>query len=102
MPETYTPVLLRKKAEKLRKSTGEERWKAPIEIMERSVTKTVLWSCIRPFQLLFLEQMCLNLCLLSAILLGVLYLFFGVNQIPLSEMVHQANVTSGIRSGFHK
>lgn len=79
VPETYSPVLLRRKARQLRKDTGEERWKAPIEIMNRSVAKTVLWSCIRPFQLLVLEQMCLNLCLLSAILLGILYLFFGVS-----------------------
>ncbi|KAK3047591.1 hypothetical protein LTR09_010975 [Extremus antarcticus] len=70
VPETYAPVLLRRKAIKLRKETGDERWKAPIEIMNRSIAKTVLWSCIRPFQLLFFEQMCLNLCLLSAILLG--------------------------------
>ncbi|KAF2211896.1 hypothetical protein CERZMDRAFT_112204 [Cercospora zeae-maydis SCOH1-5] len=77
VPETYAPVLLRRKAQKLRKDTGDERWKAPIEVMNRSVLQTVLWSCIRPFQLLFFEQMCLNLCLLSAILLGILYLFFG-------------------------
>ncbi|KAK3711456.1 hypothetical protein LTR37_009635 [Vermiconidia calcicola] len=70
VPETYAPVLLRRKAIKLRKDAGDDRWKAPIEIMKRSVPKTVLWSCIRPFQLLFFEQMCLNLCLLSAILLG--------------------------------
>lgn len=54
------------------------QFKAHIEVLDRSVSKTVLWSCIRPFQLLFFEQMCLNLCLLSAILLGVLYLCFGV------------------------
>ena len=79
VPETYTPVLLRRKAIKLRKETGDDRWKAPIEIMNKSVVKTVAWSCVRPFQLLFFEQMCLGLCLLSAILLGILYLFFGVS-----------------------
>lgn len=31
VPETYHPVLLRNKARKLRKETGEERWKAPLE-----------------------------------------------------------------------
>lgn len=48
--------------------------------MNKSVSKTILWSCIRPFQLLFFEQMCLNLCLLSALLLGILYLFFGASR----------------------
>lgn len=80
VPETYSPVLLRRKARQMRKDTGDDRWTAPIEKMSKSVAKTVMWSCIRPFQLLVLEQMCLNLCLLSAILLGVLYLFFGVRS----------------------
>ena len=55
VPETCSPVLLRRKARQLRKDTGDDRWKAPIEMMNKSVTKTVMWSCIRPFQLLALE-----------------------------------------------
>jgi multidrug resistance protein len=31
VPETFHPVLLRNKARQLRKETGEERWKAPLE-----------------------------------------------------------------------
>ncbi|KAF2438008.1 MFS general substrate transporter [Karstenula rhodostoma CBS 690.94] len=77
VPETYHPVLLRNKAIRLRKETGNPDWIAPIEKLSRSIVKTVLWSCIRPFQLLFFEPMCLNLCILSAILLGIIYLFFG-------------------------
>lgn len=77
IPETYHPVLLRRKARKLRKETGNELWQAPIEKLSRSILWTVLWSIMRPFQLLFLEPMCLLLCILSAILLGTLYLFFG-------------------------
>jgi hypothetical protein len=57
VPETYHPVLLRQKAVKLRKESKEERWIAPIERMDRSIARTVLWSCIRPFQLLVLEPM---------------------------------------------
>ena len=64
VPETYAPVLLRRKAIQLRKETGEQRWQAPLEKMNKSVARTVLWSCIRPFQLLVLEPMCLNLCIL--------------------------------------
>jgi len=77
VPETYHPVLLRKKARKMRKETGEERWKAPMEKMNKSIPKTIAWSLLRPFQLLVLEPMVMNLCLFSAILLGILYLFFG-------------------------
>lgn len=57
VPETYHPVLLRNKARKLRKETGEERWTAPIERLDRSILMTVVWSCVRPFQLLVFEPM---------------------------------------------
>ncbi|KAF4210927.1 hypothetical protein CNMCM5878_003425 [Aspergillus fumigatiaffinis] len=77
VPETYHPVLLRHKAQKLRDETGDKRWEAPIEKLNRSIPKTIMYSFLRPFQLLFLEPMCLLLCLFSAILLGILYLFFG-------------------------
>lgn len=85
VPETYTPVLLRRKAGQIRQKTGEPRWKAPIEITQRSITQTVIRSCYRPFLLLILEPMCLNLCLFSAILLGVLYLFFGAFEVVFEE-----------------
>lgn len=81
VPETYHPVLLRNKARIMRKETGDERWTAPMEKMNKSIPKTIAYSLLRPFQLLFLEPMCLNLCLFSAILLGTLYLFFGAFEI---------------------
>jgi MFS family permease len=77
VPETYHPVLLRNKARKIRAETGDERYKAPMEMTNKSIPRTVLMSLYRPFQLLALEFMVLNLCLFSAILLGILYLFFG-------------------------
>ena len=88
VPETYHPVLLRRKAIKLRRETGEQRWKAPIEVMQRSIAQTVIRSCYRPFLLLALEPMCLNLCLFSAILLGVLYLFFGAFEVVFQTNHH--------------
>ena len=88
VPETYHPVLLRQKATLLRKETGDERWKAPMEIMQRSILQTIVRSCYRPFLLLTLEPMCLNLCLFSALLLGVLYLFFGAFEVVFADNHH--------------
>jgi multidrug resistance protein len=77
VPETYHPILLKKKAKKLRKETSDERWLAPTEKVEKSVIKAIGQSLLRPFQLLIFESMVLLLCIYSAILLGILYLFFG-------------------------
>lgn len=41
----------------------------------------ILRSICRPIMLLALEPMCLSLCIYSAILLGIIYLFFGAFQI---------------------
>jgi len=71
------PILLRNKARALRKQTGDSRWTAPSERVKKSMARAIGRSLLRPFQLLLFEPMCLNLCLFSAILLGILYLFFG-------------------------
>ncbi|RAL07593.1 MFS transporter, partial [Aspergillus homomorphus CBS 101889] len=86
VPETYHPVLLRRKAQRLRDETGDERWQAPIEKLQRSVAQTVLRSTYRPLLLLTMEPMCLNLCIFSAILLGILYLFFGAFQLVFQNV----------------
>jgi hypothetical protein len=76
-PETFHPILLREKARKLRKETGNDAYRAPMEEVHKPILETLKISVSRPFQLLFLEPMCLCLDLYSAILLGILYLFFG-------------------------
>lgn len=53
---------------------------------KKSVVRTISQSLIRPFKLLIFEPMCLNLCVFSAILLGILYLFFGA--FPLIFKTH--------------
>ncbi|KAH7120528.1 major facilitator superfamily domain-containing protein [Dactylonectria macrodidyma] len=77
VPETFHPIVLSQKARHLRNTTGESRWKAPIETTDKSVLQSIVLSLSRPFQLLFFEPMCLALCIFTAILLGILYLFFG-------------------------
>lgn len=88
VPETYHPVLLRERAIALREQTGDPRYRAPIEKMDRSITRTVLWSCTRPFQLLIFEPMVLLLCTFTAVLLGVLYLFFQAFPLVFSRVYH--------------
>ncbi len=79
VPETYGPVLLSKKAAAIRKSTGNDSYYSASEQARasRSLRLALIESLYRPFQLLFLEPMCTLLCIYSALLLGILYLFFG-------------------------
>lgn len=77
-PETYAPALLATRAKKLRKETGNAELYAEHErvVAQKSLPRTILTSSTRPFQLLAREAMLTLLCLWSALLLGILYLFF--------------------------
>ncbi|KAL6229261.1 major facilitator superfamily domain-containing protein [Aspergillus navahoensis] len=75
-PETYPPIKLRDKARKLRMETADDRYRAPIEMVSSSGRRSLLLSLLRPLQILLSEPMCFILNLYSAILLGILYLFF--------------------------
>ncbi|KAL7269270.1 hypothetical protein RUND412_008077 [Rhizina undulata] len=88
VPETYHPVLLRNRAIKLRSETGDERYRASLEKLDRSIARTVMTSCLRPFQLLWYEPMVLLLCVFTAILLGVLYLFFQAFPLVFGNVHH--------------
>jgi len=86
VPETYAPVVLRNKAKKKRAETGDDSWKAKIEVTDKSISRTIVLSLYRPFLLLFLDPMSFSLCLFSAILLGILYLFFGAFPLVFSTV----------------
>ncbi|KAJ5775813.1 major facilitator superfamily domain-containing protein [Penicillium nucicola] len=86
VPETYHALLLRRKAQELQKQTGSLQPLAPREKVSEPLKKLILRSIYRPMMLLTLEPMCLNLCVYSAILLGILYLFFGAFQDVFQEV----------------
>ncbi|OQE16987.1 hypothetical protein PENSTE_c022G01609 [Penicillium steckii] len=80
VPETYQPVLLSRKAQQIRKQTGNPDILAPNEKHTLPLRTMISQSISRPIMLLALEPMCLSLCIYSAILLGIIYLFFGAFQ----------------------
>ncbi|PQE13900.1 MFS transporter protein [Rutstroemia sp. NJR-2017a BBW] len=86
VPETYHPVITRSKAKRLRLQLNDKRYKARIEVLERSLFQTILRSVYRPFTILFLEPMCFILCIYTAIVLGIQYLFFGAFRIVYSDV----------------
>lgn len=76
-PETHHAIKLRQKARHLRRETGDERYRTPMEMTPEAYTPSaVAVAILRPFQLIAREPMCLLLNLHSAVLLAILYLFF--------------------------
>jgi MFS family permease len=79
LPETYAPIILRKKARKVRAETGDEMVYAAIEREDRRILKLLKITLSRPFQLLFGDIIIFLVCLYLSFCYGVQYLFFQVS-----------------------
>lgn len=78
VPETYAPVLLRKRAEKLSKLSGKVyRSRTDIDQGKVSLGEAFATGLKRPWILLFCEPIVLLLSLYHAIIYGILYMLFG-------------------------
>ncbi|CAA9958501.1 Benomyl/methotrexate resistance protein [Pyrenophora teres f. maculata] len=78
VPETYPPVLLRKRAEKLSKLSGKVyRSRTDIDQGKISLGEAFATGLKRPWILLFCEPIVLLLSLYHAIIYGILYMLFG-------------------------
>jgi sugar phosphate permease len=74
LKETYGPVLLKLKAEKLRKDTGNQAFYTEYDHPDRSLFKIIGTALQRPFRLLLTQPIVMVLALYQAYLYGVLYL----------------------------
>ncbi|KAH0346241.1 MFS general substrate transporter, partial [Aureobasidium melanogenum] len=82
--ETYGPTLLRKRAAKLRKETGDPRW------WSRFDEKKAFWPLLkvnlsRPFVLMVTEPICIFWDVYVAIVYGTLYLSFVAYPIVFQQ-----------------
>ncbi|KAK9242486.1 major facilitator superfamily domain-containing protein [Lipomyces tetrasporus] len=78
VPETFAPVLLTRKARRIRQETGNEMIRSPAEEQNanRTLRQALIFSIKRPFDLIIYEPMVLTMCIYSAVILGILYLSF--------------------------
>ncbi|KAF8547289.1 MFS general substrate transporter [Imleria badia] len=96
VPETYAPVILKKKAAMLRKATGDVRYHAPLDKVQGSLAHFIVINCYRPFQLLIFERMALLLNTWNALLLGILYLAFQAYPVIFGGIHHFNDQMTGL------
>lgn len=86
IPETYPPVLLRRRAERLSKITGKVyESKLDIERGKVNLLESLKVSLSRPWILLFKEPIVFLLSLYMAIIYGTLYMLFAAYPIVYQE-----------------
>lgn len=74
MPETYAPLLLRWKAEHLRRLTGDERYRSELEVVEATLGTRLQISMTRPFRMAS-EPIILAMTLYLSVVYIVLFTF---------------------------
>ncbi|KAL2000332.1 hypothetical protein VTN02DRAFT_3272 [Thermoascus thermophilus] len=85
VPETYGPVLLQRRAARLRRET--KNWAYHSLLDERRPTWGEIGTkyILRPFQMLFLEPILLFITIYLALIYGILYLFFEAYPVSFME-----------------
>ena len=74
-PETYGPVILKNRAQRLRKETGDESIIAPIELEKTDFRHIVTTVLTRPLRMIIFEPLVLFTCL---------YLSYACRSLPTS------------------
>ncbi|KAJ6136737.1 hypothetical protein N7497_012441 [Penicillium chrysogenum] len=87
LPETYAPVLLRRRAEKMSALTGKVyRSQLDIDRGPAPMGKTLKTALSRPWVLLFCEPIVLLFSIYMAIIYGTLYMLFAAYPIVFQEV----------------
>lgn len=85
LPEMYAPVLLKKKAQKLRKQTGNEALYHPAERIKLSPKTIVTKHFARPLRMLVTEPMVTCIAFYASFVYALLYLTLEVFPIVFQE-----------------
>lgn len=96
LPELYGPVLLKRKAQKLRKETGNSELYHPHERIKLDFKSIVTKQLSRPLLMLFTEPAVTCIALYASFVYGLLYLTLEVYPIVYSEGRHWSPVVSSL------
>jgi multidrug resistance protein len=72
--ETYAPRLLKDRAKRLRKETGDDSYQTEAEIQRKTLSQVLRGALIRPFRLLLTQPIVQCLACYMAYIYGIMYL----------------------------
>lgn len=85
-PETLASVLLRRKAKKLRKTTGNPSYKAMSELNVTPLSERLKVALIRPLIMMFMEPIIFFISIYLSFIYALLYLLFFAFPIAFEEV----------------
>lgn len=93
-PEVYGPVLLKRRAASLRKSTGNSAYWHPHENVKLDFKSIVTKQLARPLRMLFTEPMVTCIALYASFVYALLYMTLEVFPIVFAQQRHYSLVVS--------
>lgn len=95
MEETYSVVLLERKAAKLRKETGNEAYRSRLASPLTS-KQFVSQSLIRPFKMFIFSPIVAAMCIYIAVMYGLLYLLFTTFTFVFQDVYSFSTSSAGL------
>ncbi|KAJ5500327.1 Major facilitator superfamily domain general substrate transporter [Penicillium expansum] len=93
LPETYSPILLFWKAKELRRLTGDDRYRSPLEFRKATFTKRMRSSLYRPISLFLTEPIIMIHSVSLSLLFMILYTFIA-GYVSIYEVANHFTQTS--------
>ncbi|TGJ80613.1 hypothetical protein E0Z10_g8152 [Xylaria hypoxylon] len=86
LPETYAPVLLTRRAQKLRKVDPTAQVYAAFELEEKGVNQVITKVLTRPIRMILTETIVTATCLYLALVYAIFYISFAAFPIVFQEL----------------
>ncbi|OGM46690.1 MFS multidrug transporter [Aspergillus bombycis] len=96
MPETYAPIILQQRAERLRKETGNSNIVSPLDLGSRDLKGTLIIHLARPLRMLFSEPIISCSCLYLALTYAIFYLYFQAYPLVFQGIYGMDAAKSGL------
>ncbi|KAJ5551924.1 Major facilitator superfamily domain general substrate transporter [Penicillium sp. DV-2018c] len=96
LPETYAPVILKRRARKLRKDTGNSSIVSPLDIESRNLREMFFITISRPFRMIMHEYIVSLSSLYLALAYAIFYLYFEAYPIIFQGIYKMSPGVSGL------
>jgi multidrug resistance protein len=88
IPETYAPVILKRRAAKLRKETGDKNIITEQEKVKLTFREIIRTSLIRPITMILTEPVLDLMCMYIVLIYSMLYAFFFAYPVIFDKLYH--------------
>ena len=96
LPETYGPTLLKRRARRMRKETGNSKIVAPIELEKTGAWNMITVILYRPLRMIIYEAIVFFTCIYLSLIYAIFYLFYEAYPLIFQGVYHMNTGISGL------